>query len=371
MGSKRALLAGGLGQQLELSLVGRDRFVDLFAGSGVVSHYVSERSHVDVLAGDLQEYSRALSASVIERRVAVPKDWFVSHWVAPARRDLEADGRAPEWRRLSDAASSVSVYAARELCESQARADEHIVRAYGGHYFSPIQALAVQKLLARLPSRWRDTALASLLRAASRCAAAPGHTAQPFQPTAPLLAHIRAAWMRDPLVEVLRPESLLSAHFARAMGVAVVGDAADVAGEVMPGDLVFLDPPYSDAQYSRFYHVLEGIAVGGYHAVSGAGRAPDAVERASSQFSLKSSAQSSLVALIEKLLANEAQVLLTIPMTVTTNGLSVERLVDELTPRALIDVQSVESVHSTLGGASGGRDGRKSVQEGILYFRAR
>ena len=65
-----------------------------------------------------------------------------------------------------------------ELCDKYP-----ITKAYGGHYFSPLQAIHIDALLTTLPITNKNTLLASLIHAASECAASPGHTAQPFQPT--------------------------------------------------------------------------------------------------------------------------------------------------------------------------------------------
>ncbi|WP_442977826.1 DNA adenine methylase [Salinibacterium sp. CAN_S4] len=66
-------------------------------------------------------------------------------------------------------------------------------------------------------------------------------------------------------------------------GRTIVGDGVKSATKKLAGgDSIFCDPPYSDAQYSRFYHVLEGIARGGWDQVLGAGRAPIGSDRPSS-----------------------------------------------------------------------------------------
>jgi len=160
------------------------------------------------------------------------------------------------------------------MCELESLPHEHIVRSYGGHYFSPEQALSLQYLRDNLPADGEMGALAALVVAGSRCAASPGHTAQPFQPTPALLPHIALAWKRDVATEVVRALEILGPRHARVMGEAHRADALVLSSKASVGDLVFLEPPYSDVQYSRFYHVLEGIAIGGYASVIGAGRVP-------------------------------------------------------------------------------------------------
>lgn len=55
----------------------------------------------------------------------------------------------------------------------------------------------------------------------------------------------------------IRPRSLRpsTVHFE-----ATVGDVFDVKSN--PGDLVYLDPPYTKRQYASYYHILETVALG-------------------------------------------------------------------------------------------------------------
>uniref|UniRef100_UPI00228153F7 hypothetical protein n=1 Tax=Escherichia coli TaxID=562 RepID=UPI00228153F7 len=71
--------------------------------------------------------------------------------------------------------------------------------AYGGHYFSPMQALELDALRRTIPksSLQSNACIAALVDAASRCAASPGHTAQPFQPTETAGRFIVEAWNRN------------------------------------------------------------------------------------------------------------------------------------------------------------------------------
>ena len=71
MGSKRWMLENGLGNILEQNIPHYRRFVDLFAGSGVVASYVAKRSRIPVVAYDLQEFSVVL---------AVPSLNVADHW---------------------------------------------------------------------------------------------------------------------------------------------------------------------------------------------------------------------------------------------------------------------------------------------------
>ena len=158
----------------------------------------------------------------------------------------------------------------RGWCSAQGR-NWVITRAYGGHYFSPEQAVWFDALRYTLPDdkQQRAVALAALIQATSECAAAPGHTAQPFQPTKGAKPFLKDAWQRDVPTRVKNALLLLSATCAKKTGFAAVRDANRAARTLKQGDLVFVDPPYSGVHYSRFYHVLETIANGKCGTVSG------------------------------------------------------------------------------------------------------
>jgi len=67
MGSKRSMLANGLGEVLQVAANGVTRIVDLFTGSGAVAHYAAERFDCEVIANDLQKFAGALADAVISR----------------------------------------------------------------------------------------------------------------------------------------------------------------------------------------------------------------------------------------------------------------------------------------------------------------
>src|SRR6202042_967692 len=90
MGSKRAMLTNGLGHLISREIVGAKRFVDLFSGSGAVSKYAACRHEVEVLAFDLQEYSKILAGAVIGRSVALNAGEIERAWIARASEILSA-----------------------------------------------------------------------------------------------------------------------------------------------------------------------------------------------------------------------------------------------------------------------------------------
>jgi adenine-specific DNA methylase len=84
MGSKRAMLAGGLGDIIERNVRDAGRFVDLFTGSGSVACFVAENFDVPVLATDLQDYATALARSVVGRSLPLEFNAWGPTWIANA-----------------------------------------------------------------------------------------------------------------------------------------------------------------------------------------------------------------------------------------------------------------------------------------------
>jgi len=361
------MLTNGLGTLLDEEIRGRQRFIDLFCGSAAVAWHVAQRYNVETVAYDLQRYSTVLAAAVLSRIGPVEVSAVWDRWADAAHKRVSQHA-IPRYKKLTPR----KVLELRKWCSEQ---PSSLVSAYGGHYYSPEQALWIQSLRATLPKApvHRSICLAALVIAASKTAASPGHTAQPFQPTETALQYLEHSWSRD-IRPVLRAalEELASMH-ARVVGSALIGDANKVAASARSQDLVFVDPPYSGVQYSRFYHVLESIAAGSAGAVSGVGRYPAPNKRPKSSFSLKSEARSAMRGLLEILASRRATVVVTFPDHLCSNGLSGEDLRQISKEYFRVDERLVKSVFSTLGGAgfdmAGSRKARQHADELILCLR--
>jgi adenine-specific DNA methylase len=369
MGSKRAMLRNGLGHLLEQEVASANRFVDLFAGSGAVAAFVARRFPLPVLAVDLQQYSVTLAEAVIGREVALDGRVVWGKWHASAQAWFDKVS-VPRCERLTR--SVVADY--RKWSAAQPGV---VTQAYGGHYFSPEQATWIDALRANLPRRRTDktVALAALIHAASNSAAAPGHTAQPFQPTRTAKRFLEDAWKRNILDLTRQAFEEISQMFAQQLGHAEQSDANKIVATLRAGDLVFIDPPYSGVHYSRFYHVLETIAVGECGAVSGVGRYPAPRRRPRSQYSLKGESADAFEYLLRTLSGVGATAIVTFPNHRCSNGLS-GNLVREIAQRHFrLEERSVKSTFSTLGGTragedeSSGRAARLHADELILVLR--
>lgn len=369
MGSKRAMLSNGLGEVLRAQSVGVEKFADLFAGSSAVAWFAAENSECSILAGDLQSFAAALAEAVITRTKPLNPAGIWESWRASAEQWLSSD---PTYRRAKrfdgekwSKARRRSVAEARKLSRES---ENPITCAYGGHYFSPSQALTFDALRATLPTGTdeRKVALAALICAASECAAAPGHTAQPFQPTKGAAKFLFEAWRRDVWNRTESALKNICPKHAKVAGAAVVSDAQQLAEQLDQNDIAFLDPPYSGVHYSRFYHVLETIARGKCDAVDGTGRYPLPNERPKSDFSVASKSEAALDKLLAALAKRRVKTIVTFPQEETSNGLS-GQIVEE-TARKYFQVSKkvVNGRFSTLGGNLQNRKARIPAYEVIL-----
>ncbi|MEK6406641.1 MAG: DNA adenine methylase [Acidobacteriota bacterium] len=372
MGSKRAMLQNGLGALLTREAASASQFVDLFSGSGAVANYVASYVPVRVVAVDVQFYSAILAGSILNRRSKLTWHTVWDQWQRRATENLNS-----RLIPVADRLTQVVVRAAREWCEEQQCLP--ITRAYGGHYFSPQQAVWIDSLRGTLPPHEPDrtVALAALIKAASQCAAAPGHTAQPFQPTKGAKPFLQEAWCKDIVVRAKVAFAALAGQFARRRGRAEVADANEAAKRLGEGDLAFVDPPYSGVHYSRFYHVLETIAQGNCGEVSGVGRYPAPELRPHSKYSVKSQSAGALDSLFKTIADRDARAIVTFPDHECSNGLSGHRVHEVAAEYFKIREYSIESKFSTLGGTGdgrkneAGRSARQKANELVLVLTPR
>ena len=373
MGSKISMMNVGLSEIISQTIdASVTRFVDLFSGSGAVARQVAESCAVPVDAVDSQLYAKVLSGAVTMRTAKADLS-VINDWVT-ASRELHRR-RTEHLISIIDDKFNGDIVHQQRLQALQIESAGFITRHYGGHYFSLDQAIALDCLYVNLPKSKaeRSVALAAILESASMCSASPGHTAQPFQPTSNLIKHIGLAWRRDPFVFAERQALSLSGRYAAAPGgTASQQDSLHfVKNDIAEGSVVFCDPPYSEVQYSRFYHVLEGIARGGWSEVSGAGRAPSWSARFSSTFSSRRGSTDAFTELFSSLAQKSATVILTFPDHMCSNGQSADSLSDLAKNWFEISSTQVDVSHSSLGSprsSKGNRVPRRDVKESVMVF---
>lgn len=362
MGSKRFMLKNGLGEVLREELLHAKRFIDPFAGSGGVINYVAVNQAFagEIIASDLQKYSIVLANAVIGRTKEVDVESIKKKWLEKVKTKIEKSKLYTQSIELDKKHSKnvkLWVKYSRKLCEQPSKIGP-VWNAYGGHYFSPKQSLIFDYLLKNIPKdlQHKDICLASIIIAASRCAAAPGHTAQPFQPTESASKFIKISWSLDPFKSCETALKEIVPLHAIKKGKVVVSDAKKLISKLRKGDLVFIDPPYSGVQYSRFYHVLETIARGKCGTVSGVGRYPVLSERPQSEFSNAGQSLKALEDLLSALSKRNVTVIFTFPKGKCSNGLSGDIIIKtakkyfSLDPKSRIHRHVITGMFSTLGG---------------------
>lgn len=288
------------------------RVCDLFAGSGVVSRRLARRH--PVIAADIQEYSRVLSSAllnpardpdlssrVIEMARPQEKRMMSSQLCVLIDHEVRAidDALSGNARNLAAIVEHGSLWrsqhrvgdpgAGRELADLMAQActavdsgpGAVITRYYGGIYFSYEQAVAIDSLAAAarcLGPQERDTAIAAILSVASELVATVGsHFAQPIRAKGSD-GSLKLSLLKGVAAKRLRSvECAFGEWLCRYQSLQIVGYNHEVQREdfrtvlaTLPEDTaaVYADPPYTRDHYSRFYHVLETLALGDEPGVS-------------------------------------------------------------------------------------------------------
>lgn len=274
--------------------------IDLFSGMGSASVAMAE--HMDVTAVDVQEYSRVMCAALLEEGAPGSDDkFFDSMHVALGRLEsvygnlmqyeedalADSEGHA---RDISDIIENGCLLPAmdrvpgerlRSLIESS-RAEaatcslgDTIVRYFGGTYFSYYQAAQIAAARSALESEEgyaRTRLLAAVIAAASHCGSTiGGQFAQPLR-TVDSKGNIKASAIAKAVLcrsrNVERSikdalEEIDATRVPRRGNQAVRSECLSwLSANPARADVIYADPPYSRYHYSRYYHVLETIALG-------------------------------------------------------------------------------------------------------------
>ena len=272
--------------------------VDLFAGTGVVSRALA-RSH-PVVSVDVQSYSATLSSALCSptsydeptrgRVIARARAWM-EILPEPVDRLLQIESdlmtsatHDPLGFVLLTEEGSLSNLTATDpkLASAKAEAAPHLAAAgavltmyYGGVYFSYRQALELDAIMAaighRAESPAEPTLVAAILGVASDVVATVGgHFAQPLRLRARTgepkhsaikksLNSRRASVFAAYEGWLLRYSALAPTEYECSPTTA---DYRTALNGLEPGvAAIYADPPYTRDHYSRFYHVLETIAL--------------------------------------------------------------------------------------------------------------
>ena len=183
--------------------------------------------------------------------------------------------------------------------------------------------------------------------------------------------YILESWRQDPLELCKINLKLLCPKYAKVAGCVITADAQTVIPHLNSRDLVLIDPPYSNVQYSRFYHVLETIArCNKQVSVTGVGRYPALEERPQSKFSNISQAKAALKLLLKGIAEKGSTIIFTFPSGDSSNGLSGDYIRTVASEWFLVeDKNTIEGQFSSLGGNNGNRKARNKSSELILLLQ--
>lgn len=284
---------------------------DLFSGSGSVAVELSKS--YNIVTVDIQEYSRVLCSALLNSpAVKDPVSWklirnkalesnFRKNLIESLSELLEIErdaiklakkgdpSKIVELTRLSplfsitdekdgqnDYLRTVQKNSKRKLYEVglEVGSDTVITRYYGGVYFSWQQAIdldALLKIIFEYDVAVRDHLLAAAFGAASAAVNTIGkHFAQPIQllsSSGQLKKNLLPQTIRDRTIDIFDVFSewqLRLERMKRHVGAfkTVRSDYRDaLKNQDIKFDAVYADPPYTRDHYSRFYHILETIAL--------------------------------------------------------------------------------------------------------------
>lgn len=157
---------------------------------------------------------------------------------------------------------------------------------FSSGYFSTAQSIdldairyAIDQL--RISNATANPLLAIWMATASRVINAPGHSAQFLKPTNPESYNkIRRQMQRnvwEVFVEMAHDFVPWGSNEWRQRNIVLQNDALEVvcSGLLDDVDVIYADPPYTQDQYSRYYHVFESLLLYDYPSSMGIGRYRD------------------------------------------------------------------------------------------------
>lgn len=276
---------------------------DLFAGSGCVSYRLSQL--YPVTACDIQFYSKVICDALLLPNTLTEKDIKAFWSKITAENNTLTEAFSPLIEIEKEAISSRNLATLTDIVEhgsvevfNQEKPESHISQAqiqvirnlrdnglwgkeslfsryYGGVYFSYLQAVQIDLIMSAIRQYAndadKDILLAALLSSASDAACTVGkHFAQPIKARnskgdIKTLVYNKA--LKDKTLDIFELyrewlNKYVESKKGQYRNTILQGDYIDCL-QKLPDYVrtVYADPPYTRDHYSRFYHVLETMAL--------------------------------------------------------------------------------------------------------------
>lgn len=388
MGSKRSLaprIAADINERFAVSTI-----VDAFAGTCAIGTALAPNH--PVVANDIHAFATAVARALLVaspprpslaaalRELKQPFEENLARLlevlgdrVRAEQRLLAGCSRATGWQSFlhfsHEELSATPPITIPGLADVQAYRRDTKLQPYAlfsmlfaSAYFGIRQAAEIDSLRFAIDSadpRHRDFYLVALLHAVSHCSTSPGHFAQHLVPrdekNTRYIARIR---QRSIFKRFLNELSQLESPqcFDRAANAAYQEEATIFIQRVVPtlaGPVViYVDPPYSRAQYSRYYHVLETLILYDYPEAIGKGRYR--TDRFTTDYSRSSGVENAINALVSAAAGTGHALYFSYPQNglLYKKNVNLRDLLATHYPNVAI-VAEATLAHSTLGGAPG------------------
>lgn len=280
---------------------------DLFAGSGSVSYRLSKERRV--IASDIQEYSRVLCSALLNPteipnnfkqglKLYLKSDHYKKLYLAfkplieleeyaidtiSEKGSIEILTEIIEYGSMGAYSGGNGKTVYNKIKECLSNCDEQnisikesiITQYFGGVYFSYKQALQLDAILLYIKNgsdEFKDTVSACLISTASDIVNTVGkHFAQPIRPrdsSGKIKTNLSKAILRDRTIDAIESFFMWLDRYSDISikpfnNTILRGDYSKFISH-LPEDVtvVYADPPYTRDHYSRFYHLLETLALG-------------------------------------------------------------------------------------------------------------
>ena len=307
-------------------------FIDLFAGSGVVSHLAMTKGY-KVIANDLQPYSSAVLNSLLCTPITGLKN-LASNLSTVSTNDLFSSGReiyGQDYRQELEFISqsetnSLSWEKYKEFCESTSLCSgstDEVARLkkmgnwnlflayYRNTYFGVRQAAEIdflRELSSKLNENLKTHLIASTISALTFCVSSTTHLAQYLKPSSHNSATNLIKRRSKSIIELVTIRLLMLAQLTRSKSGRVYNeDFLKATHSIAPNanSVIYADPPYFKEHYSRYYHILDTFTLYDFPQLTYNPRLSKTTvgryreERLTSDFGKKSKVKSAFANLIE------------------------------------------------------------------------